>query len=112
MIGCTYDEKIVGVNKGIFLEKLTENRKHILQGDERSDIKGINMKSGKIIGGGYSKPLYEIPIYKKFKPKNGCHNVEVAIKKALWMDIHRFREREEISEELDILSDTVNGFQK
>ena len=112
MIGCTYDEKIVGVNKGIFLEKLTKNRKHILQGDERSDIKGINMKSGKIIGGGYSKPLYEIPIYKKFKPKNGCHNVEVAIKKALWMDIHRFREREEILEELDILSDTVKRFQK
>ncbi|HEV2193252.1 MAG TPA: DegT/DnrJ/EryC1/StrS family aminotransferase [Nitrosopumilaceae archaeon] len=112
MIGCLYDEKSVGINKKIFLEKLTENRKHLLQGDEKSDIKGINMKSGKIIGNGYSKPLYEIPMYRKYKPKNGCPNVEDTIKKALWMDIHRFREREEISEELDILSDTVREFQK
>jgi perosamine synthetase len=112
MIGCSYNEKIVGVDKKTFLGKLTENRKKILQGDEKSDIKGINMKSGKIIGGGYSKPLYEIPTYKKFKPKNGCPNVEDAIKNALWMDIHRFRERDEILEELDILSDTIRKFQK
>jgi hypothetical protein len=112
MIGCLYDEKIVEVDKKTFLEKLTKNRKHILQEDEKSDIKGINMKSGKIIGSGYSKPLYEIPMYRKFKPKNGCPNVEEIIKKALWMDIHRFRERDEILEELDILSDTVREFQK
>ena len=70
------------------------------------------MKSGKIIGGGYSKPLYKIPTYKKFKPKNGCPNVEDAIKNAIWMDIHRFRQRDEILEELDILSDTIRKFQK
>jgi len=112
MIGCLYDEKIVGVDKKTFLDKLTKNRKKILQYDEKSDIKGINMKSGKIIGGGYSKPLYEIPVYRKFKPKNGCPNVEKVIKNALWMDIHRFRERDEISEELDILFDTIRKFQK
>jgi perosamine synthetase len=112
IIGCLYDEKIIGVDRKTFLEKLTENRKHILEGDEKTDIKGINMKSGKLIGTGYAKPLYEITMFNKFKPKNGCPNVEEIIKKALWMDIHRFREKDEISEELDILADTIRKFQK
>jgi len=112
ILGCLFDEKIVGVKRNIFLEKLTKNRYHFLKNDEKSDIKGINMKSGKLIGAGYSKPLYEIPVYRKFKPKQGCPNVEQIIKKSLWMDIHRFRTRNEISEELDILNDTVKGFQK
>jgi len=30
----------------------------------------------------------------------------------LWMDIHKFRTDDEISEELDILHDTVKEFQK
>jgi len=112
MIGCTYEEKTVGVDRKTYFERLTENRKHILTGDEKSDIKGINMKSGKLIGSGYARPLYEIPIFQKFKPKNGCPNVEEIIKKSFWMDIHRFREKDEISEELDILASTVKEFQK
>ena len=34
------------------------------------------MKSGKLISAGYSSPLYEVPIYKKFKSKNGCPNAK------------------------------------
>lgn len=112
MIGCLYQEKIVGINRQAFLERLTSNRKHILKDDEKSDIKGINMKSGKLISTGYAKPLYEIPMFKKFKPKNGCSNVEDIIKKSLWMDIHRFRDKDEISEEIDILADTIRELQK
>jgi len=112
MIGCIYDKKIVGVEREEFLEKLTRNRRHILAGDEKSDIKGINMKSGKLISAGYNTPLYHIPMYKKFKPKGGCPNAEDFVKKSLWMDIHKFREHEEISEEIDILADTVKEFQK
>lgn len=112
MIGCSYDEKIIGVNREKFLKRLTENRKHILAGDEKSDIKGINMKAGKLIYAGYSSPLYEIPIYRRFKPKNGCRNVENIIKKSLWMDIHKFRTQAETSEEIDILHSTVREFQK
>ena len=37
------------------------------------------MKSGKLIAAGYTKPLYNVPIYKKMKPKNGCPNVEEII---------------------------------
>ncbi|MDE2588350.1 MAG: DegT/DnrJ/EryC1/StrS family aminotransferase, partial [Patescibacteria group bacterium] len=95
-----------------FLERLTENRRHILEGDEKSDIKGINMKSGKLISAGYARPLYEIPAYKKFKPRKGCPVIEETIKKSLWMDIHRFRTRKEISEEIDILKSTIKSFQK
>lgn len=112
MIGCLYDKKIMGVDREIFLKKLTEKRKHILQGDEKSDIKGINMKSGKLISAGYSMPLYNIPLFKKFKPKDGCRNAEEIIKKSIWMDIHKFRTKEDISEELDILNDTIKELQK
>ena len=60
------------------------------------------MKSGKLISAGYSMPLYDIPIFKKYKPKGGCKNTEEIIKKSLWMDIHKFRTQDEISEELDL----------
>ena len=112
MIGCLFDEKIIGTTREKFLKKLTQNRKHILAGDERSDIKGINMKSGKLISPGYTIPLYDIPIFKKFKPKHGCKNAEEIIKKSIWMDIHRFRSSDEISEEIEILNKTVRECQK
>ena len=112
VIGCLYNEKEIGVPRQKFLMKLTENRKHILEKDEKSDIKGINMKSGKLIAAGYTKPLYNVPIYKKMKPKNGCPNVEEIISKSLWMDIHKFRKQSEISEEIDIIKETIKEFQK
>lgn len=110
IIGCLYDEKKIGVSREKFLEKLTKNRSHILQGDKKSDIKGINMKSGKLISHGYNAPLYEIPIYKKFKPKNGCPNSKKFTETSLWMDIHKFRKIDEIKEELEILTKTIGEF--
>ncbi len=112
VIGCLYDEKKIGVTREKFLEKLTKNRNHILQGDKKSDIKGINMKSGKLISTGYSSPLYEIEMYKKFKPKNGCPNAKSFTETSLWMDIHKFRKRDEIMEELEILTKTIGEFNK
>ena len=49
---------------------------------------------------------------KKFKPKNGCPNAKSFTETSLWMDIHKFRERDEIKEELEILTRTVNQFKK
>ena len=112
VIGCLYNEKEIGVSRTKFLEKLTKNRNHILKKDKKSDIKGINMKSGKLISTGYSSPLYEIPVYKKFKPKNGCPNAKKFTETSLWMDIHKFRSRSEINEELEILTKTINQFKK
>lgn len=112
IIGCLYDKKIIGVSREIFLKRLTKNRNSILEHDKKSDIKGINMKSGKLISHGYSSPLYQIPIYKKFKPKNICTNAEKFTETSLWMDIHRFREKDEIKEEIEILNKTINEFTK
>ena len=112
MIGCIFDEKKIGLSREKFLEKLTKNRRHILQGDKKSDIKGINMKSGKLISHGYSSPLYDISFYKKFKPKNGCPNSEQFTKSSFWMDIHKFRSRDEIKEEIEILNKTIGEIKK
>ena len=112
VIGCLYNEKEIGTSRKKFLEKLTKNRHHILKKDKKSDIKGINMKSGKLISAGYSSPLYEVPIYKKFKSKNGCPNAKKFTETSLWMDIHKFRARDEIKEELEILTRTINQFKK
>jgi len=38
--------------------------------------------------------------------------VEEIIKKSIWMDIHRFRSGDEISEEIEILNKTVRECQK
>jgi len=112
IIGCLFDEKTIGIDRKSFLDKLTNNRKNILKNDEKSDIKGINMRSGKLISTGYSMPLYEIPMYRKFKPKGGCPNAEEFVKKSFWLDIHRFRDKNEIENELDILHKTTKEFQK
>ena len=112
VIGCIFDEKKIGLSREKFLEKLTKNRRHILQGDKKSDIKGINMKSGKLISHGYTSPLYDIPVYKKFKPKNGCPNSEQFTKSSFWMDIHKFRSRDEIKEEIEILNKTIGEIKK
>ena len=112
ILGCIYDKKIIGVERDVFLKKLKKYRKNILKDDEKSDIKGINMKSGKLISSGYNIPLYNVPLFKKFKPKNGFKNVENIITKSLWMDIHKFRTHDEISEELDILNKTIKDVQR
>ena len=70
------------------------------------------MKSGKLISTGYSSPLYEIPVYKKFKPKMDVQMQKKFTETSLWMDIHKFRSRSEINEELEILTKTINQFKK
>jgi len=110
MVGALYDEKIIGTTRENFLDKLTENRRHIL-GDEKSDIKGNNMKSGRLINSGY-KALYEVPMYKKYALNRHYPNTEQVTKKIIWMDIHKFKEQSEIDEEIDILHSTVKQFMK
>ena len=51
-------------------------------------------------------------MYKKFKPKNGCPNAKNFTEKSLWMDIHKFRKKDEIMEEIEILTKTINQFKK
>jgi perosamine synthetase len=111
MIGCLYDERKINTSRKKFLDKLTINRQNILKNDEKSDIKGINMKSGKLISAGYNMPLYEVPRYNSFKPDGGCPNAEEFVTKSLWMDIHKFRTKDEIDIEIEIINSTIKEFQ-
>jgi hypothetical protein len=91
------------------LEKLTQNRKKFLANEQISDIKGLNFKPGKIISSGYKTTQYNIPIYRKFRPKNNALVAEDFIKNSLFLDIHRWRSQLEIDEELKILEKTYSN---
>ena len=84
----------------------------LLENESQSDIKGINFRPGKIIGAGYKTVQYKIPLYKKFAPKNKCAIGEEFVKNSLFIDIHRWRTRSEIKEELSIIYKTLDELSK
>ena len=107
ILGCKFDNASSQNSRDEFLNKLTNNRKKFLNGESKSDIKGINFRPGKIIGPGYSSVQYDIPLYKKFKPKKRCNVGENFVKESIFLDIHRWRSISEIKEELQILQNTI-----
>jgi len=112
ILGCRFNEKIAKIDRNTFLNKLTENRKKILEDESESDIKGINFRPGKIIDTGYKTVQYNIPLYKKYTPKKKCIVGEDFVNNSLFIDIHRWRTREEIKKELEILHDTIHQFSR
>ena len=100
ILGCIFDEKKAKITREKFLEKLTKKRKKKFSLNLNSDIKGINSRPGRIISSGYRAVQYKIPLYKKFAPKEKCKIGEDFIKKSLFLDIHRWRTKEEINQEL------------
>ena len=108
ILGCIFDEKKAGFSREHFLTKLTKNRKKFLENESKSDIKGINFRPGKIIGPGYKTVQYEIPLFKRFSPKIKCSVGEDFVKKSIFIDIHRWRTKSEISEELEIIYKTLS----
>lgn len=107
ILGCKYDELKAGMDRTTFLEKLTKKRMKILENETKSDIKGINFKPGKIIGAGYRTVQYEIPLYKQFTPKKKCIVGEDLVKNTIFIDIHRWRTRDEIKEEISLINDVL-----
>ena len=83
-----------------------KNRKKFLANEQASDIKGLNFRPGKIISSGYKTPQYNIPFYRKYRPKNKARHAEDFIKNSFFLDIHRWRTQTEIDEELKILHRT------
>ena len=67
-------------------------------------------KPGKIISSGYKTTQYNIPLYRKYRPKNKAKRAEDFIKNSFFLDIHRWRSKAEIDEELEIMHDTINKF--
>jgi hypothetical protein len=110
ILGCKYDQDKAGISREKFLEKLTKNRKKFLMNEEISDIKGLNFKPGKIISSGYKTTQYDIPLYRQYRPKTNAVNAENFIKNSFFLDIHRWRSRTEIDEEIDILEKTSQQF--
>jgi perosamine synthetase len=106
ILGCKYDKKKAGISREKFLEKLTKNRKKFLVNEQRSDIKGLNFRPGKIISSGYRSTQYDVPLYTKYHPKNNAINAEDFVKNSFFLDIHRWRTQTEIDEELKILHRT------
>lgn len=107
ILGCKYNESKTGMTRSAFLEKLTKKRIKILENESKSDIKGINFRPGKIIGAGYKTVQYKIPLYKQFTPKTKCKIGEDLVNKTIFIDIHRWRTRNEINEELSLMNNIV-----
>ena len=107
ILGCKYNESKTCMNRDTFLEKLTKKRIKILENETKSDIKGINFRPGKIIGAGYRTVQYEIPLYKQFTPKKKCIVGEDLVKNSIFIDIHRWRSRDEINEELSLINNVL-----
>jgi len=110
ILGCQFAKK-KHIDRDKFLEKLTKNRKKFLQNESQSDIKGINFRPGKIISSGYKTVQYKIPLYKKYTPRKKCVVGEQFVKNSLFLDIHRWRSRNEINEELAIMKRTLQEFE-
>jgi perosamine synthetase len=106
ILGCKYDEKKAGISREKFLEKLTKNRRKFLKNEQTSDIKGLNFRPGKIISSGYKTTQYNVPLYRKYRPKKNFNNAEDFIRNSFFLDIHRWRTQTEIDEELRILHKT------
>lgn len=109
ILGCKFDTNSTKFSRHDFLDKLTKNRKKILSNETKSDIKGINFRPGKIISSGYSSVQYKIPLYRKYSPKNQCVEGENFVKNSIFLDIHRWRSKKEIDEELSILEKTAKS---
>ena len=107
ILGCRYNKKKANISREKFLEKLTKNRKKFLANEQISDIKGLNFRPGKIISSGYKTTQYNIPLYRKYRPKNKTQNAEDFIKNSFFLDIHRWRTKNGINEELEILGRTA-----
>jgi len=108
ILGCTWEGK--PATKFKFLEKLHKRRGKVglLWNKKTSDIPGANNPPGYIIGAGYNKPLYDIPLYQKYK--RACPTTEDVISRALWIDIHRWTTTESIQTEMDLFRKVFSEF--
>ena len=102
ILGCKYKGDVR--NKQRFLQKLLSARRNagLLWSKKTPDIPGSNNPPGYTIGGGYSQPLYELPLYRRYK--RSCPNTERVIEEALWFDIHRWSSEEYIKKNMEIVN--------
>jgi dTDP-4-amino-4,6-dideoxygalactose transaminase len=89
IVGCTVEE---GFPREKFVEALTR--------------KGVNrLLPGATVSLGYTKTIMELPLLKKFKKP--CPVAEDLVKKFLWFDITRWKTKDELQKELDIIKEVL-----
>ena len=106
--GCRFNDTKTKFTRDSFISAITKSRKKFLGIETKSDIKGMNFKPGKIISAGNRVVQYDIPLYKKFSPKKKCQNGEQYLSESIFLDIHRWRSKSEIIEELNIIEKTLS----
>lgn len=89
IVGCTVEE---GFPREKFVEALTR--------------KGVNrLLPGATVSLGYTKTIMELPLLKKFKKP--CPVAEDLVKKFLWFDITRWKTKDELQKDLDIIKEVL-----
>ena len=97
IIGCQIDEEELGVSKDKLVAELqTQYITH--------------KRPGYVIGGGYSKPIYDWPYYQKWK--RVCPVAERLIPKSFWMDIHRFKDADAVRWYMNKLDSIVEAIKR
>ena len=96
ILACQYR----GRDKKAWMDDVTTERRKAF-GFHTSDIKGFNQKPGRIVSDG-ARPQYTIPMYSKYA--NKCPTAERYCEESVYIDIHRWRSRDEIKRELEILN--------
>ena len=75
--------------------------------------RGVSIgRPGRVVSEGYTKPLYEKPIFSWCKPQAGqdwkrCPTAERLSKSWVWFDIHRFRPLTDVKKDMKIINEVV-----
>lgn len=94
LIPTIFDEEEAGMSREEFLKRCTDA--------------GVNQNlPGASVSSGYAKPLYEKPLLHRYRPVDGCPNVEAVMQRSVWLDIHRFRTLSECREDLETISNIL-----
>ncbi len=86
--------------KHIWHKRLTVLREEAFDFLTKSGLPGMNAKPGRIISTGV-KPQYTIGAYKPFSRE--CPVAQAFAEESIYMDIHRWRTREDVALEMEIL---------
>lgn len=92
LIGAQYDAEQVGTSRQEFLRRLKERGL-------------VQMKPGMNVSGGYSKLVYEHPLFQLYK--RSCPVAERLIQTSLWVDLHRWKTLEQVKQYVQVFKEVI-----
>lgn len=94
LIGCLYDEKVTGMPRQLFIDECVK--------------RGVSqLRPGRNIGSGYNQLIYDLPYFYPDRPVEKCKVAESLLPRFLWLDLHRWRELEEVKADLDTMKEIL-----